>query len=415
MNATKQPRIILLILFVTMIAYTASAQTVTGSGEAKALVKWIAGSGGGGGGGEESTSGNEETTSRVTTTTLYYDSVYKRFGVHTSTPSAPMHVIGRTVFEGDSLDFYNRLYLGHSPDFYLDSSNLIGYLGFNVYRAPNNAWYRNGDQTHNGSSLLMGNTEGKLFFGTIASTGGSTAAMADTSLLSNLKMVLTDQGRLGIGTGSPGAQMEIVHADDLKPALILNQESREVSTNEIQFHQEGNEKWAIGCHLNDDHPNSFFIWNHDRFRTVFMINNDSLIGINTVNPAAMLEVNGSFRAKTVGIGTAPPAISNTFKLFVEGGIKAREMKVTVNSFADHVFSNGYPLLPISGLDQYIQANGRLPNIPSAEEVTTEGMNLGEMQVKLLEKIEEQALYIIDLQKQINELKALLVTNGEERK
>lgn len=229
-----------------------------------------------------------------------------------------------------------------------------------------------------------------------------------------MKMVLTGQGRLGLGIGSPRAQMEIVHADELKPALILNQTSRDVLTNEIQFHLDGDETWAIGSHLNDDHPNSFFIWNHTKFRTVFMINEDSLVGINTEHPSAMLEVNGSFKAKTVGIGTAPPT-SGTFKLYVEGGIKAREMKVTVNSFADYVFKEDYPLLPIGDLQQYITTHGRLPGIPSAEEVETEGVNLGEMQVKLLEKIEEQALYIIDLQKQIDELKTFLGVNGEDRK
>ncbi|MFH1296629.1 MAG: hypothetical protein ABIJ04_05065, partial [Bacteroidota bacterium] len=84
----------------------------------------------------------------------------------------------------------------------------------------------------------------------------------------------------------------------------------------------------------------------------------------------MLEVNGSFKAQTMGLGTAPPT-SGTYKLFVEGGIKAREMKVTVNSFADYVFKEDYPLLPIGDLQQYITTHGRLPGIPSAEEVETE--------------------------------------------
>jgi len=81
-----------------------------------------------------------------------------------------MHVIGRTIFEGDSVDSYNRLYIGHSPGFSVDSSNTIGYLGFNVFRGSNNYWYRIGDQSHNGGSLLLGNTKGDLLFGTIAST-----------------------------------------------------------------------------------------------------------------------------------------------------------------------------------------------------------------------------------------------------
>jgi hypothetical protein len=61
--------------------------------------------------------------------------------------------------------------------------------------------------------------------------------------------------------------------------------------------------------------------------------------------------------------------------------------------------------------QYIKQNSRLPNIPSAKEVTENGINLGEMQSKLLQKIEELTLYILqqekkmeEMQEQINELK-----------
>jgi len=56
------------------------------------------------------------------------------------------------------------------------------------------------------------------------------------------------------------------------------------------------------------------------------------------------------------------------------------------------------------LKQYIKQNSRLPEIPSAKEVEENGINLGEMQGKLLMKIEELTLYILDLQKQIDELK-----------
>ncbi|MFH1159863.1 MAG: hypothetical protein V1733_02825 [bacterium] len=405
-----------LSLFTLTISFPSAAQTVTGHGTAKALAKWVSSGGGGGGGGhDEDLIETGDSTTVITTTTLYYDSINTRFGVHIENPSAPMHVLGRTIFEGNPNYSYNRLHIGHAPSFSVDSSNTVGYLGFNVYRGLNSYWYRVGDQTHNGGSLILGNTKGGLYFGTLSSTGGSTPTpLSDAQLLSNLKMVLTHEGRLGLGSGAPRAKMEIVHADELKPALILDQTSQNMQTNEIQFHLNSEEEWAIGSHLNNDHPNSFFIWNHTKFRTVFMINEDSLVGINTEHPSAMLEVNGSFKAKTVGIGTAPPT-SGTFKLYVEGGIKAREMKVTVNSFADHVFGDGYSLLPIGDLKQYILTHGRLPGIPSAEEVETEGVNLGEMQVKLLEKLEEQALYIIDLQKQIDELKMLLGVNVEEKK
>jgi len=69
-----------------------------------------------------------------------------------------------------------------------------------------------------------------------------------------------------------------------------------------------------------------------------------------------------------------------------------------------VFENDYNLLPLNEVEQYIKQNNRLPNIPSAQEIEENGLDLGEMQSKLLLKIEEMTLYILDLQKQIDELK-----------
>ena len=69
-----------------------------------------------------------------------------------------------------------------------------------------------------------------------------------------------------------------------------------------------------------------------------------------------------------------------------------------------MFEEEYKLLPLVEVEQYIKQNSRLPNIPSAKEVEENGVNLGEMQSKLLLKIEELTLYILDLQKQIDELK-----------
>ena len=82
-----------------------------------------------------------------------------------------------------------------------------------------------------------------------------------------------------------------------------------------------------------------------------------------------------------------------------------------NSWYDHVFYPDYNLRPLDELEQFIKENNHLPEIPSAEEVKENGLDLGEMQGKLLLKIEELTLYILqqekkmtDLQKQIDELK-----------
>jgi len=79
---------------------------------------------------------------------------------------------------------------------------------------------------------------------------------------------------------------------------------------------------------------------------------------------------------------------------VNGTIKTKEVNVTLNGWADYVFKDDYPLLPLADVQSYIQKYNHLPNIPSESEVLKDGVNLGEMNVKLLEKIEELTLYTI---------------------
>lgn len=107
----------------------------------------------------------------------------------------------------------------------------------------------------------------------------------------------------------------------------------------------------------------------------------------------------------VGINYEPPATINDFKLFVGGGIYARQVKVTLYAFADDVFSPEYQLPTLAELSAYIQANRHLPGIPSEKEViANDGIELGDMQVRLLRKTEELTLYIVQQQKLIDELR-----------
>jgi hypothetical protein len=98
----------------------------------------------------------------------------------------------------------------------------------------------------------------------------------------------------------------------------------------------------------------------------------------------------------VGIGTTNPAS----KLTVAGEIAAREVKVTVNAGADFVFNEDYQLRSLSELGSFIKANNHLPDIASANEMEREGVNLSEMNIKLLQKIEELTLYIIQLESKV---------------
>ncbi|BFP40638.1 hypothetical protein FGF1_14830 [Flavobacteriaceae bacterium GF1] len=103
----------------------------------------------------------------------------------------------------------------------------------------------------------------------------------------------------------------------------------------------------------------------------------------------------------MGIGTTSPDA----KLTVKGNIHAEEVKVDLNVPApDYVFKEGYDLKSLQEIQDYIKEHGHLPNIPSAQEMEEDGIELGRMNMKLLEKIEELTLYVIDLKKEINLLK-----------
>jgi hypothetical protein len=107
-------------------------------------------------------------------------------------------------------------------------------------------------------------------------------------------------------------------------------------------------------------------------------------------------------AGQVGIGTTSPG---SFKLAVEGKIGAREVKVTLASWADYVFNKEYKLMSLASLEEFIKKNNHLPNIPSAQEVKENGgIDLGDMNRRLLEKIEELTLHVIELNKEVQQLK-----------
>jgi hypothetical protein len=91
-------------------------------------------------------------------------------------------------------------------------------------------------------------------------------------------------------------------------------------------------------------------------------------------------------------------------LRVNGKIDANEVKVSLNHWNDYVFQDDFKLMPLSELESFVSKNKHLPEIPSEKEILNDGINIGEMNALLLKKIEELTLYIIDQQKQIDELK-----------
>jgi hypothetical protein len=102
-----------------------------------------------------------------------------------------------------------------------------------------------------------------------------------------------------------------------------------------------------------------------------------------------------------GTGLTP----NTYTASFEGKVIATEFTaLAINSWPDYVFADEYKLKSLAEVKKFIAENKHLPNIPSAKEIEKNGIQLGDMSNRLMEKVEELTLYIIGLQEQIDELK-----------
>ena len=128
---------------------------------------------------------------------------------------------------------------------------------------------------------------------------------------------------------------------------------------------------------------------------------DAFIGQNLTNALVTGDANQSDPSvfvdhfANVGIGTYTPSE----KLSVNGTIRSKEVKVESTGWADYVFEETYVLPTLQEVENHIEEYGHLQDIPSAQEVEEEGIQLGEMNAKLLQKIEELTLYLIEQNKQ----------------
>jgi hypothetical protein len=195
----------------------------------------------------------------------------------------------------------------------------------------------------------------------------------------------SNTGNVGIGTSTPGAKLEVAG-----PALLMT------GTNKFYFYEVTNVDRALaGIRVNAGNPvfnakdNGVLYLNRD-------VNADTYIesapdGINNIE-IATFKKNGN-----VGIGTLNPQA----KLAVNGDIVAKQMTVTLSGWSDYVFYDDYRLPSLASVAKYIHFNKHLPDVPSATEVETKGVDLGASQAILLKKIEELTLYMIQQKKELD--------------
>ncbi|WP_299466286.1 hypothetical protein [uncultured Microscilla sp.] len=103
-----------------------------------------------------------------------------------------------------------------------------------------------------------------------------------------------------------------------------------------------------------------------------------------------------------------------YRLFVAGGILTEAVRVRTD-WADYVFEPSYKLAPLSEVEKYIAEKGHLPNVPSAKEVASEGIDVGEISKIQQEKIEEVFLHLIKMNKAMQKMQQKIQTLEDENK
>lgn len=189
-------------------------------------------------------------------------------------------------------------------------------------------------------------------------------------------------GRVGIGTTAPGTKLDVVTTgvgNGIRANSSTYQNSRylDVATTNVNWIKATNDLYIQST-------NGAFVFQPASTNKKVHVQGDlyvttgGKVGIGTTNPQSALAVNGT--------------------------ITAKELKVTLIGWSDYVFKEGYQLMPLNQVEEFIKANNHLPDVPSENEVLEDGINVGEMNAVLLKKIEELTLYVIELKKELDLLK-----------
>jgi len=256
-----------------------------------------------------------------------------------------------------------------------------GTLTSGIYFDNNNLnWQTNGG-TYSDFAMLRFENSGSIGLFTRASTGSS-YAMTDAELDSYRRFSILSNGYVGVGTRAP---FSLFHVNGVANFRSTTFTDGYVSINPGTATTQGYINW----------------WKPGNIRVAYMGHND---GASASNLALNLEsANFIVNGGNVGIGTADP---KGYKLAVAGNMIAESVKVKLQAaWPDFVFEKSFALPTLKETETHIKEKGHLPGIPSAAEVKANGIDLGEMNAKLLQKIEELTLHLIDQRREFTELKS----------
>jgi hypothetical protein len=311
-------------------------------------------------------------------------------GIGTSTPLTSLQVVG-PITAGDGggstqgIDYLYGYYNGSGKLFTIGSlySSAASFLGYSVKAHPAAAGYVSSNGFNIGRSAFEAN-DGFLAF----LTGASQTSTDGGSVTVTERMRIDAAGNVGIGTTNPTYKLSI---DSGSGSYLF----RAHTVGDFVFALAGDGSGGTNLDLFSIRNNNTGIVHLNTINGARMA-----LGVSTGSTAGAIVENMSIIANgNVGIGTTNP----TQKLSVNGTIRAKEVIVDTG-WSDYVFRPDYRLAPLSEIEGAIQKDGHLPGIPSAQEVAEHGVSVGEMQSKLLAKIEELTLHVIAQEKELAALK-----------
>jgi hypothetical protein len=189
-------------------------------------------------------------------------------------------------------------------------------------------------------------------------------------------MAITTSGNVGIGTSAPNEKLSVAGTTGLYGNSIFSP-------------NQSGANGTVSIGTPNIFPNSMLNVKSNLQYGAFI---DAPSSSEALHVEGMTRINGE-----VGIGINPSSI---YLLAVGGKIICTELRVQATPFPDYVFASDYKLKPLEEVEAHINAHHRLPNMPPATEVESDGMNVGGIQLKLVEKVEELTLYLLQQQKEL---------------
>ena len=283
-------------------------------------------------------------------------------GIGTASPESSLHLYKQNPVSRTSVQDLIYLSSTHAD---------VGYDGFGTGIVDFRRTYRNGTpHAINRISMIERGHSGNDFGGAITF---ETKALNSGSAAPVERMRIDYNGNVGIGTADPTIKLSVAGGGGY-----------------------------TGVQIGTEAGGAFLRWSREG-----RSGDDNKLNIFDQDGGAIIATFQS--GGNVGIGTTNP----THKLAVNGTIKAKEVIVETTGWSDYVFADDYALQPLAEVEAHIKANKHLPGIPSAAQVATEGVSVGELQAKLLAKIEELTLHQIAQQKLLETQATTLAAQSRE--